>query len=200
MRCSGVTETERQVSGIAFALILRAGKAVGMARRSPRGVAVACSSPGHANTADAIARHAVAAQRQLPFTATQNDQLRGIILEGLQLTGAAEAEGGKAFHPFQTVGKAGESGAAKSGKTLCNQLVNKCVDLPSCLFRYPFGTGADLPEKIICRVLPVKKLPQVNACRAQAETMTGIGVEENGPIVELLPEHDNRVRNRLFTV
>jgi uncharacterized protein YigE (DUF2233 family) len=42
-------------------------------------------------------------------------------------------------------------------------------------------------------VLPVQELPQVDAGGAQAKTMTGVGVIEHGPIVELLPEHDARV-------
>ena len=43
------------------------------------------------------------------------------------------------------------------------------------------------------RALPVKELPQVDADRAQAKTTTRIGVEQNGPIVKLLPENHIRI-------
>jgi len=42
-------------------------------------------------------------------------------------------------------------------------------------------------------MLPVQKLPHQDAGGAQAKTMTAIGIEENGPVVELLPEHDERI-------
>ena len=41
-------------------------------------------------------------------------------------------------------------------------------------------------------VLPVEELPHVNAGGAQAKAMSGIRVEQNGPIVKLLAEHDER--------
>jgi len=40
---------------------------------------------------------------------------------------------------------------------------------------------------------PVKKFPHVNAGRVQTKAMAGIGIEENGPIVELFPEDDMKV-------
>ncbi len=43
-------------------------------------------------------------------------------------------------------------------------------------------------------MLPVQELPHIDAGGVQAKTVTGIGVEENGPVVKLLPEHDVRVR------
>jgi hypothetical protein len=47
-------------------------------------------------------------------------------------------------------------------------------------------------------MLSVKNLPQVNAGGIQAKTTSGIGVEENGPVVKLLPERDSRVGPGLF--
>jgi hypothetical protein len=60
--------------------------------------------------------------------------------------------------------------------------------------------ATDMFKEGVEAVLPVKELPQVNAGRIQAETVTGIGVEENGPVVKLLPEHDVRVGYGFFAV
>ena len=68
------------------------------------------------------------------------------------------------------------------------------------VLRYVVGIGACLSQESIEVVLPVKELPQVDAGRVQAKTMTGIGVEENGPVVKLLPKHDVRVGYGFFTV
>jgi hypothetical protein len=87
---------------------------------------------------------------------------------------------------------------AVPGKPLCNQCINKCADLISGFFRHAFGKAADLIKETIYGVLPVQELPQVYARRAQAKAMTGIGVEENGPVVKLLPEHDVRVGYGFF--
>jgi hypothetical protein len=48
-------------------------------------------------------------------------------------------------------------------------------------------------EHLIYRMLSVKELPDIDAGGAQVETATGVGVEENGPVVKLLTEHDVRV-------
>jgi hypothetical protein len=53
---------------------------------------------------------------------------------------------------------------------------------------------------MINRVPPVKELPQIDARGIQTKTMTGIGVEENGPVVKLLPEDDLRVGYGFFIV
>src|SRR5271157_426148 len=55
-------------------------------------------------------------------------------------------------------------------------------------------------EHITDRMLPVKELPHVDAGGAQAKTTTGIDIEQNGPVVKLLPEHDQRVGYGLVTV
>ena len=49
-------------------------------------------------------------------------------------------------------------------------------------------------------MLPVQKLPHADAGGAQAKTSTAIGVEENCPVVKLLPEHDARVGYGFITV
>jgi hypothetical protein len=49
-------------------------------------------------------------------------------------------------------------------------------------------------------VLPVKELPEIDPGRVQTKTSTRVRVEENGPVVKLLPEHDERIGYRFFTV
>jgi hypothetical protein len=49
-------------------------------------------------------------------------------------------------------------------------------------------------------MLAVEEFPEVHAGGTQAETMTAIWVEENGPVVKLLPEHDVRVAYRFVLV
>ena len=92
---------------------------------------------------------------------------------------------------------------AARGEPLRNQCINKRVDMLSRFVRHPFVKAADLIKEFIYGVLPIKLFPQVSAGGVQAkttETKTGIGVEENGPIVKLLPEHDYRVGYRFFIV
>jgi hypothetical protein len=55
------------------------------------------------------------------------------------------------------------------------------------------GMVTDILKEIIDAVPPVEELPDEDTGGAQTETATGIGVEENGPVVKLLPEHDQRV-------
>jgi hypothetical protein len=74
-----------------------------------------------------------------------------------------------------------------SGESLRNQRLDKCSDVLLCSLGYVFSMMADLCEESIDGMLPVKELPHVDACRAQAKTATGIGVEKHGPIVKLLP-------------
>ncbi len=49
-------------------------------------------------------------------------------------------------------------------------------------------------------MLPVKKLPQVNAGRTQTKATARIGVKENSPVVKLLSERDERIAYGLVTV
>jgi hypothetical protein len=49
-------------------------------------------------------------------------------------------------------------------------------------------------------VLPVKELPHIDTGGAQTVTVTRVGVEENGPVVKLLPEYDVRVNYQFFAV
>jgi hypothetical protein len=46
----------------------------------------------------------------------------------------------------------------------------------------------------------VKELPQLDTYRVQSKSMTRVGVEENGPVVKFLPEHDVRVGYRFVSV
>jgi hypothetical protein len=65
---------------------------------------------------------------------------------------------------------------------------------------YVVSMLTQLLKEPIYGMLTIKELPQINAGGAQAETMTGIGVEENGPVVKLLPENDVRVSYGFFTI
>jgi hypothetical protein len=62
-----------------------------------------------------------------------------------------------------------------------------------CFLGYALGMAADLFEESSGRVRPVKELPYIDAGGTQAETATGIRVEENGPVVKLLPKYDERI-------
>jgi hypothetical protein len=92
---------------------------------------------------------------------------------------------------------------AVPGEPLCDQCVNKRADMVSRLFMHPFVKAADLSKEFIYGVLPVKELPHADAGWVQAKTtktITGIGVEENGPVIKLLSEHDERVGLGSFVV
>jgi len=80
----------------------------------------------------------------------------------------ARGRGGKAFRFFHTGGKV-RSSVAESGKTLRSERANKCADMLQYLFRYIISTGKDLLEEIICRMLPVKELPQVDTRGTKAK-------------------------------
>jgi hypothetical protein len=71
----------------------------------------------------------------------------------------------------------------------------------SCGFLgYVVNIPTDLCKEGIYGVPPVKELPDEGAGRTQAKAMTGVGVEENGPVVKLLPEYDYRAGQRFFTI
>ena len=65
---------------------------------------------------------------------------------------------------------------------------------------YVGSTLTQLFKEPIYGVLSVKEFPDEDARGAQAKAMAGIGVEENGPVVKLLPEHDVRVGYGFVTV
>ena len=76
----------------------------------------------------------------------------------------------------------------ESGEPLCDQRINKCLDMFAGVLGHVFGILAYLFLECIEVVIPVKELPQADARRVQAKTTTGVGVKENGPVVKLLPE------------
>jgi hypothetical protein len=80
------------------------------------------------------------------------------------------------------------------------KLVNEREEVVSCLFGYIRNIPAQGLEHLINRMPPVKELPHVDAAGVQTETTTGVRVEENGPIVKLLPEQDVWVGYGFFTV
>ena len=49
-------------------------------------------------------------------------------------------------------------------------------------------------------MLPVQELPHEDAGGTQTKATAGIGVEENGPVVKLLAEHDVGIDYGLLTV
>ena len=83
---------------------------------------------------------------------------------------------------------------------MMGELVNERDDVCVRLLRYIRGVPAQSRERLIHRVLPVKQLSQVDAGGAMVKTTTGIGIEENSPVVKLLPEHDERVGYGFFIV
>jgi hypothetical protein len=87
-----------------------------------------------------------------------------------------------------------------SRQPLSGKLLNERGEVPASLLRYSRSIQAQGLEHVIDRVLPVKVLPQVNAGWAQTESLTRIGVEDDGPVVKLLTEHDQRVGYGFFTV
>src|SRR5271157_1572164 len=109
-----------------------------MARSSSVGVAVACRCPGEAYAACGVPSGVAVVACERPRTAAvavcfvpspaQIYQLRGFILEALQLADTPGGRGGKAFRSLHTGGKA-RSSAAESGKTLRSELINKCADM-----------------------------------------------------------------------
>ena len=65
---------------------------------------------------------------------------------------------------------------------------------------YVVSTLTDILKEIIHGMLSVKELTDEDAGGVQAEAMTRIGVEENGPVVKLLPDHYKRVDSGFFTI
>ncbi len=91
-------------------------------------------------------------------------------------------------------------GALAPGEPLGNQCINKCSNGIIDVLTYVEGITAQRRKDLIYRMLSVKQLPDVDAGGTQAKPTTGIGVEENGPVVKILPEHDVRVDYRSFVV
>jgi hypothetical protein len=80
--------------------------------------------------------------------------------------------------------------AVQPGEPLGKQCVGESSDIIARVLRYVLRMRAEVLKNCIYGVVPVKELPHVDAGGAQAKTMTGVGVEEDGPVVKLLPEHN----------
>jgi hypothetical protein len=81
--------------------------------------------------------------------------------------------------------------------------MNKHADMLSRVLGHVISVLADLYKEIIYAVPSVKELPHVDAGGVQAkttETKSGIGVEQNSPVVKLLPEHQVWGRYGFFSV
>jgi hypothetical protein len=103
------------------------------------------------------------------------------------------------LRPIRIVTKAGYS-AVGLGEPLPNQLLNKCLDMILRFIGHVLSIEADLLKEGIYGVFPVEKLPYEDACRTQAKAVAGIRVEEDGPVVKLLPEYYVRVGYEFFIV
>ncbi len=76
------------------------------------------------------------------------------------------------------------------GEVFRNECLNKCDDVISSFFRHAFVQAAHLIKQFIYGVLPIEQLPCPDAGGVQAETMTGITVKQNRPVVKLFPQYD----------
>jgi hypothetical protein len=84
---------------------------------------------------------------------------------------------------------------------LLHELLNERENVRTCVLGHILLTiPAQSFAHVIDGVLSVKELPQINAHGVQAKTATGIGIKEHGPVVKLLPEHDERIGYGFFTV
>ena len=72
--------------------------------------------------------------------------------------------------------------------------------MTSGVFGQVISISVDLRNETIHGVPSVKKLPHVDAGGVQAKSTTGVGIEENRPVVKLLPEYDARVGYGFFGV
>jgi hypothetical protein len=85
-------------------------------------------------------------------------------------------------------------------QSVSGQLLKECDEVVTRLLKYILSIPAQDREQIINGVLPIKEFPKVNARGAQAKTMTRSSVEEHCPVVKLLPEYNERVGYRFFTL
>ena len=185
----------------AFAIIIRPIHAIaavtgGTVRQITTTAAVATSRCQMAISLAAVGTRPSATGPTGCLIAAQIDQARGVIHEWLQRTHFTWEGAGRCFRVrlcliriFEMTGP----GVVESCEPLRNQCINKYPDMISGFFGYAFSVAEDLLMEIIYAVLPVNELPEVDAGRTQPKTMTPVGVEENGPVVKFLPEHDVRV-------
>ena len=85
-------------------------------------------------------------------------------------------------------------------QTVAGKLVNEHNNVPDSLLRHFLDVPVQGSEQIVARMRTVKELPHEDAGWVQAKAMTAVGVEENCPVVELLPEYDVRIAYRFVTV
>ena len=79
------------------------------------------------------------------------------------------------------------------GEPVSDKSVNERVKVVERFLGHVLSMLTQDREHIIDRVLPVEELPEVDAGRVEAEASkshSGIWVEEHGPIVEFLTEHN----------
>jgi len=113
------------------------------------------------------------------------NQLRRFIPEWLHPSQGPKGAGARFFRAAPT--------EVAPCEPLRSELINKYADLIYCFLRYVLSIDADVLKELIYGVLSVQELPHADAGGAQAKTSTAIGIEENCPVVKLLPEHDARV-------
>ena len=80
------------------------------------------------------------------------------------------------------------------------QNIDKYFDMIAGVVAHVIGMLTHFLKERVEIVLPVKELPQIDAGGVQTKPTTGIRIEEHGPVVKLLPEHDVWVGYGLFIV
>ncbi len=64
------------------------------------------------------------------------------------------------------------------------------VDMLFRIGRHTFYLFAQLEQDVLHGVISVEEFPYEHSDRVQTKAVTSIAVEEHGPVVKLLPEHD----------
>jgi hypothetical protein len=160
-----------------------------------RGVHAVPGTTGGYSGASAGGAGDVASTRCL--LSTEIDELRGFIGELHRVSNFLGYTCGAEWYTFPVIMTLVY---VVSRQPVSGKLFNERGEVLARLLRYIVSIPAQGREYVIDRVLPVKKLPHIDAGGVQAKTMTAIGVEENGPVVELFPEHDERIGDRFFIV
>jgi len=71
--------------------------------------------------------------------------------------------------------------------------LEELVQVLSRFLRNPVRFLAEAIHDVLLRVFSVKELPNKNAHGVQPEGVSRLRIEEDRPIVELLPEYDKRI-------
>jgi hypothetical protein len=100
--------------------------------------------------------------------------------------------------PYSRIFKKARCGIVDRGKTLCNQRLDENPDTIFGSFRYIFSMRAHFLKESIYSMPAVEELPDEQAGRVQAETVTRVRVIQNRPIVKLFTEYGQGVGKWFF--